>query len=108
MSGCGLIMCQTAADEFTNAVSRLAGPSEKAAADALMSRVTVVPDDPSIRAMALRPTRNLEPSDIQIFGSADRLGVPIFTSDARALRAASAQGVDFDAIIHPPVSFMGY
>ena len=36
------------------------------------------------------------------------MGIPIFTSDARALRAAWAQGVDFDAFLHPPISFPGY
>jgi len=101
-------MCRTAADEFTGAVARLAGPSEKAAADALMHRVTVVADNPSLRAAGLRPTGNLGANDIQIFGTADQMGIPIFTSDARALRAAWAQGVDFDAFLHPPISFLGY
>ncbi len=107
LEGCSLVMCQTAFREFDDAVSRLAGPTEKATANALMQRVTVLQDNVSARAAKLRPTRRLEPTDITIFGSADQLGVTIFTSDARALRAAASQGVVFDAIVHPPASFRG-
>ena len=107
LAGCNLIMCQTAVNEYQGAVARLAGPSEKAAADALMRRVTVVPDNPSARVAGLRQTRSVQPNDIQIFGTADRMGIPIFTSDAAFLRGAAAQGVELDAFVHPSVSFRG-
>jgi hypothetical protein len=108
IGGRNMLMSQTAADEFTGAVSRLAGPLEKSAADGLMSQVTVIPDNPSALAAGLRVTRQLGANDIQIFGTADQLGVPIFTSDAKALRAALGQGVEFDAVVHAPFSFKGY
>jgi hypothetical protein len=72
-----------------------------------MRKVTVVADNPSSRVAALNITRSVGANDIQIFGTADRMNIPIFTSDAKFLRGASAQGVDLDAIVHPPVSFLG-
>ena len=60
------------------------------------------------RAAALRITNKVGANDIQIFGTADQLGIPIFTSDFKFLRGAAAQGVEFDAIVHPPMSFLGY
>lgn len=102
-----IIMPRTAYNEFQNAVSRLAGPEEKKLAQELMQRVRVVDDNPSARAAALKVTKKVGAEDIQIFGTADRNGVPIFTSDFKFLRGASAQGVDFDAFVHPPMSFLG-
>ena len=108
MGGSRMIMSQTAADEFQLAAARLAGPLEKGYADDLMSQVQVVPDNPSAAAAALQTTRRVGANDIQIFGTADNMGIPIYTSDMNFLRGASAQGVGFDAIVHPPMSFLGY
>ena len=107
-----MVMPQTASDEFTGAVTRLqaaghVSDSEFARAQDLMGNVTVVPDDPSARALGLTVTKKVGANDIQIFGTADKLNIPIFTSDAKFLRGASAQGVDFNAIVHPPMSFLG-
>jgi predicted nucleic acid-binding protein len=107
IGGRSIVMPQTAANEFLNAVQRLAGPEEKALADDLMKRVTIVADDPSARAMALNLTKKVGANDIVIFGTADKLGVQIFTSDFKFLRGADAQGVLFDAVVHPPISFLG-
>jgi hypothetical protein len=101
------VMPQTAATEFEDAVRRLAGPTEKDRAAHLMLAVLVVPDDPSERMARLRTTRQLGANDIQIFGTADRLGVQIFTSDAAAARAIRAQGVPVNAFVHQPMSFIG-
>ena len=73
-----------------------------------MNQVQIVADNPSARAAALRVTGRVGANDIQIFGTADSLGIPIFTSDMSFLRGAAAQGVEFDAMIHPPMSFLGY
>ena len=43
-------MTQTAAEEFQDAVGRLAGPVEKHLASDLMNRVRVIADDPSLRS----------------------------------------------------------
>jgi len=108
IAGRKMIMSQTAADEFQGAVARLAGPAEKDLAENLMNEVQIVADNPSARAAALRITNKVGANDIQIFGTADQLGIPIFTSDFKFLRGAAAQGVEFDAIVHPPMSFLGY
>jgi hypothetical protein len=100
-------MCETAFREFDDAVSRLAGPSEKAAADALMTQVRIVPDNPSSRALGLDLTRRVGANDRVIFGTADQMGIPIFTSDLNFLRGAAAQGVWFEALVHPPASMRG-
>jgi predicted nucleic acid-binding protein len=108
IAGRPMVMARTAVDEFQRAVTRLAGPVEKNLADDLMNQVHVVADDPSLRAAALRVTQGVGANDIQIFGTADKLGLPIFTSDAKFLRGAAAQNVIFDAIIHSSKSFVGF
>jgi Protein of unknown function (DUF1308) len=101
-------MSQTAVDEFQGAVTRLAGPMEKGYADDLMNQIQVVADNSSAAASALQVTGRVGANDIQIFGTADNMGAPIFTSDASFLRGAAAQGVEFNAIVHPPMSFLEY
>jgi RHS repeat-associated protein len=103
-----MVMSQTAVDEFQSAVSRLAGPSETAAAKDLLDEVTIVADNPSAQVAGLQVTRNVGANDIQIFGTADELGIPIFTADRAFLGGANGQGVLLDAIVHPPVSFRGF
>jgi len=108
IAGRPMVMAQTAADEFWDAVDRLAGPTERISAGQLMNQVKVVADDPSLQAAGLRVTKHLDATDIPIFGTADKLGLTIFTSDAKFLRAAAAQNVIFDAIVHRSLSFVGY
>jgi hypothetical protein len=55
----------------------------------------------------LNLTRSVGANDVQVFGTADQMGIPIATSDARFLRGAAGQGVELDAIVHPSVSFIG-
>lgn len=101
-------MCDTAFRELDSAVTKYAGPNETAAFHSLMQRVTVVADNPSARAQALLTTRSVGANDRTIFGTADQMGIPIFINDARFLRAAAAQGVWFDAYVHPSVSMRGW
>jgi hypothetical protein len=102
-----MIMCQTAYEEFTNVISQVAGPFEQAEAARFLTLVTVVPDAPSSRARALTPTRNLQPNDIVILGTGDRLAITTMTADGRAVKAAAAQGVDFAVYLHVPVPLTG-
>ncbi|MCV3215913.1 DUF1308 domain-containing protein [Plectonema radiosum NIES-515] len=46
-------------------------------------------------------------NDIIILGTGDRLGIFTTTADAKAVRAASAQGVDFNVYIHSPCPLTG-
>ncbi len=107
LRGANLYMTRTANREFMSAVGRLAGPSERRNAADLLARVRIVPDNPSDRVARLTITRSVREADIAIFGTADRMGIPIYTSDARFVRGARAQGVELDAIVHDPMSFVG-
>ncbi len=55
----------------------------------------------------LKPTRRIGASDIIILGTGDQMGIVTMTADAKALRAASAQGVDFNIYLHQPYSLTG-
>jgi Pretoxin HINT domain/Protein of unknown function (DUF1308) len=99
--------------EFNDAVTRLEGkgllgPTERGFVDDLLSKVNVVQDNPSARALGLKVSRKVGANDIQIFGTADRMGIPIFTADMKFLMGAHAQGLDFDAFVHPPINTLGY
>ncbi|WP_228058873.1 DUF1308 domain-containing protein [Nostoc sp. LEGE 06077] len=102
-----MVMTQTAFGEFTNIVKTIGGLSEQTRARRFLQRVTIIPDNPSHRALNLQPTRRLGISDIIILGTGDQLGIVTTTADAKAVRAASAQGVDFLVYIHPPFPLTG-
>jgi hypothetical protein len=44
---------------------------------------------------------------IIILGTGDQLNIITITADAKAIIAASAQGVDFHVYIHPPFPLTG-
>jgi hypothetical protein len=107
VEGRQMILTETARDELLIILNGSAGPLERARAEQLLKRVDIVPDNPSARAARLTPTRNIDINDITILGTGDELGVPTLTADRRAVRAARAQGVDFDVIHHTPVPLTG-
>jgi len=107
VAGHELVMAEMAADEFQAIVAVIGGPKEQARARRLLTRVRIVPDNPSARAQRLKPTRSLHQADIVILGTGDDLGAVTATSDARAVRAASAQGVDFGVYLHPSAPLTG-
>ncbi len=106
VTGKQMVMTQTAAAEFAGLLS-VAGPAEAARAQRFMRRVEIIPDHPSVRAMALRETRRVGAADKVIFGTGDQLGIPTMTSDTKFVRGARAQGVDFVVILHDPVPLRG-
>ncbi|MBD2450135.1 DUF1308 domain-containing protein [Nostoc sp. FACHB-152] len=102
-----MLMTQTAFGEFTNIVKSIGGILEQDRARRFLQKVTIIPDNPSPRALNLQPTRRLGISDIIILGTGDQLGIVTTTADTKAVRAASAQGVDFLVYIHPPFPLTG-
>lgn len=102
-----MIMTQTAFDEFINIVQYSAGSLEQIRANRFLQKVIVVPDNPSSAAQKLIPTRSLDPNDIIILGTGDQMGIVTMTADAKAVRAASSQGVDFNVYLHLPYSLTG-
>ncbi len=102
-----LVMVQTAYDEFLGIVQCSGGSAEQARAVRLVQRITVIPDNPSAAALNLQPTRSLGVNDIIILGTGDQMGIVTMTADAKAVRAASTQGVDFNVYLHPPYPLTG-
>ena len=107
VQGQQMIMTQTAFNEFANIVQQIGGALEQARASRFLQRVTIIPDNPSARALNLQPTRRLGINDIIILGTGDELGIVTMTADAKAVSAASAQGVNFSVYIHPPYPLTG-
>jgi hypothetical protein len=107
IAGKRMVMTETAEHEFRQLIAQFAGQVENARALRLLGRVTIVPDDPSTRAQRLRPTNNLEPTDIIVFGTGDRRGIITTTSDRRAVSAARTQGVNFAVFFHDAVRLQG-
>lgn len=102
-----MVITQTAFDEFTHIVQRSGGVLEQGRASRFLQRVTLIPNSPSVRALSLQPTRRLEENDIIILGTGDELGIVTMTADASAVRAALAQGVDFNVYLHPSYPLRG-
>jgi hypothetical protein len=102
-----MVMTHTAFSEFTTIVKTIGGLSEQNRANRFLQRVTIVSDNPSPRALNLQPTRKIGINDIIILRTGDQLGIVTTTADAKAVRAASAQGVDFLVYIHPPFPLTG-
>jgi hypothetical protein len=107
VSGKQMVMARTAVTEFFKIMITIGGSNERARAASFMSRVQEVEDDPSERALNLKPTGGIGQNDIIIFGTGDRLGIKTMTTDGRAVRAAESQGVKFDADIYPAAPLTG-
>jgi hypothetical protein len=102
-----LVMAQTAFDEFTNILKYSGGKTEQARADRFLQKILLLPDNPSSQAQSLQPTRNLGSNDIIILGTGDQLGIVTMTTDAKAIRAARAQGVLFNVYLHLSYPLLG-
>ena len=107
VQGQQMVMTQTAFNEFTTIFQQSGGVLEQARASKFLQKVAVIPDNPSARALTLQPTRRLGANDIIILGTGDQLGIVTMTADAKAIRAASAQGVDFSVYVHSPHPLTG-
>ncbi len=94
-------------DEFLRIIQASGGSAEQKRAERFLLKVTVVSDNPSFAAKMLKPTRRIGYSDIIILGTGDQMEIVTMTADAKAVRAASVQGVDFDVYLHPPYLLTG-
>ena len=75
MEGKELFTCQMAADDFRKILGIMGGPLEKERGEKLLSTLTIVPDDPSPRAAALKESASIKTRAKVIFGTADSLKV---------------------------------
>lgn len=102
-----MVMTQTAVAELSDIIRGVAGQLETARYVRFLQIITVINDNPSPRALTLKPTRRLGENDIIILGSGDRLGIVTLTADSKAVKAALAQGVDFSVYLHAPYPLKG-
>ena len=83
-----LYCCETALKSFNDIVKILAGPSEKARADALRKRLVILPDVVTSRVMALPESVNVKTRAKIIFGCGDAYRLVTTTANAAFIRAA--------------------
>ncbi|HAC62391.1 MAG TPA: DUF1308 domain-containing protein [Cyanothece sp. UBA12306] len=102
-----MVMTQTAIAEFRNIVQTIGGEREQQRGINFEKYIVIIPDNPSKRALNLQPTRKLGINDIIILGTGDNLGIVTMTGDAKAIRSASNQGVNFIVYLHQPVPLKG-
>ncbi len=76
-----LLMTRTAISELLSIAFTIGGDSEQARAQRFLQRVQTIPDQPSERALTLKPTRKLGEQDIIILGTGDHLGLITLTAD---------------------------
>lgn len=102
-----MVMTKTAVKEFKNIVNGAGGVLEQSRAKRFLNKVTIISDNPSDRAMNLEITKKVGANDKIIFGTGDNLNIVTMTSDAKFVRGASAQGVDFKVYVHSPMPLTG-
>ncbi|NWU99203.1 CG025 protein, partial [Upupa epops] len=102
MEGKELFACQSAVRDFQSILETLGGPGEKERAASLLKRITVVPDQPSGRALALVASSKINSRSLAIFGTGDTLKAITMTANSGFVRAAANQGVKFSVFVHEP------
>jgi hypothetical protein len=68
----------------------------------LIKRISVVPDQPSERALKLVTSSKINSRSLTIFGTGDTLKAITMTANSGFVRAANNQGVKFSVFIHQP------
>lgn len=100
IEGKKLYSCQTAVSDFQTILTTLGGKSERARAKELLSRVEIVPDQPSERSRSLPVTGKLKKRSKIIFGTGDYLQAITMTANSGYVRAAENHGVSFAVFLH--------
>ncbi|KAL7851632.1 hypothetical protein AOLI_G00219880 [Acnodon oligacanthus] len=102
MKGKELFACHSAVHDFRVILDTLGGPGEKARAEELLARLTVVPDQPSERTQRLVTSSKVNRRSLMIFGTGDSLRAVTMTANSGFVRAAANQGVRYSVFIHQP------
>ncbi|CAF1165858.1 unnamed protein product [Didymodactylos carnosus] len=100
MKGKELYICKTAYDEFNGIIRIIGGPNEKKRVTELLEKITLIPDCPSERAMALQDSVRIKTRTKIIFGSGDTIKAITMTANRGFVRAAVEQGVSFAVFLH--------
>ncbi|CAK7338655.1 unnamed protein product [Dovyalis caffra] len=101
------ITCGSVLSEFKQLVSLCGGPNERLRADKILKCLTVVPDRPSERLMAIPTTRKLALKNKVVFGTGDHWRAPTLTANMAFLRAVSQTGMPLPTIEHRPRALTG-
>jgi len=96
-----LYVCETALGDFRAIVDLVGGPTERQRATKLLAGVTVVPDQPSDRALGLPITSSVRQRARTVFGTGDSLKSVTTTANVGFVRAAAQAGVEFVSFLHP-------
>ena len=99
-SGKQLLCCRSAMEDFKTILATLGGEGERARADQLVARVTVVDDQESFRSSQLEHSGKINDRSRTIFGTGDVLKVVTVTANTGFIRAARGQGVAFSVLTH--------
>ncbi|XP_066508479.1 UPF0415 protein C7orf25 homolog isoform X1 [Hoplias malabaricus] len=102
MKGKELFACHSAVHDFRVILDTLGGPGEKARAEELLARLTVVPDEPSERTQRLVTSSKVNRRSLMIFGTGDCLRAVTMTANSGFVRAAANQGVRYSVFVHQP------
>ncbi|XP_034367009.1 UPF0415 protein C7orf25 homolog [Arvicanthis niloticus] len=97
-----LFACESAVKDFQSILDTLGGPGERERASVLIKRISVVPDQPSERALRLVASSKINSRSLTIFGTGDTLKAITMTANSGFVRAANNQGVKFSVFIHQP------
>eukprot|EP00112_Aurelia_sp_Birch-Aquarium-sp1_P014882 Seg3245.2 transcript_id=Seg3245.2/GoldUCD/mRNA.D3Y31 product="UPF0415 protein C7orf25-like" protein_id=Seg3245.2/GoldUCD/D3Y31 len=100
MQGKELYVCKSAVDNFKNILTTIGGVSERDRAKDLISKLKVIEDCPSQRALGLMDSAKIKERSRIIFGSGDSLKAKTTTANRSFVRAAHDQGVDFNVYFH--------
>ncbi|XP_002126448.2 UPF0415 protein C7orf25-like [Ciona intestinalis] len=95
-----LIVCETAVKSFQTIVATIGGPNEKERTEALLKKITVVPDIMSDRTLNLKSSGKINKRSKVIFGSGDYYKATTVTANTGYVRAASQNGVQYSVFIH--------
>ena len=85
-SGKQLLCCRSAMEDFKTILATLGGEGERARADQLVARVTVVDDQESIRSSRLEHSGKINDRFRTIFGTGDLLKVVTVTANTGFIR----------------------
>jgi hypothetical protein len=105
INGRNMIVTDTALREFNVGLANLAGPTERANAQALLTRVIRVVDNPSQRISAVPTTQAFGANDRVIFGTGDNIGIETATGNRRAVNYIWQYVSGFMALVHTPARF---
>lgn len=99
--GKDLICCETAVASFNEILSILGGPKEKARAEELFERVTILPDVPLPDELSnIRVGGKIKPRSLQIFAFGLQHEAITVTSNEGFVRAARMQGLEVPVTVH--------